>query len=44
MQLTLLSITKLKKLIHAYDALRTETTTTTMTEYFRLSDGKSNPK
>ena len=44
MQLTLLSIIKLKKLIHAYDAVRTETTTTTMMEHFRLSDGKPNPK
>ena len=45
MQLTLLSITKLKKLIHAHDAVRTETTTTTtIMKQFSLIDGKLNPK
>ena len=45
MQLTLLSITKLKKLIHAHDAVRTETTTTTtIMKQFSLIDGKPNPK
>ena len=36
MQLTLLSITKLKKLIHAHGAVRTETTTTAMMEQFSI--------
>ena len=45
MQLTLLSITKLKKLIHAHDAVRTETTTTTtIMKQFSLIDRKPNPK